>query len=44
MSFSDIPFCEVFYPTKDEFNDFEKYVETVSQKTKSGIVKVNQSS
>ncbi len=40
MSLTDIPFCDVFYPTKDEFNNFENYIEKIAKLAKSGIVKV----
>lgn len=40
MSLSDIPFCDVFYPTKEEFRNFENYIEKIAKETKSGIVKV----
>lgn len=40
MSLSDIPFCDVFYPTKEEFSNFENYIEKIAKEAKSGIVKV----
>ena len=40
MSLSEIPFCDIFYPTKEEFNNFENYIEKIAQQAKSGIVKV----
>jgi hypothetical protein len=40
MYLSDIPFCDVFYPTKEEFNNFENYIEKIAAHAKSGIVKV----
>lgn len=40
MSFEDIPYCDTFYPTWDQFNDFETYVEGLSKITKGGIAKV----
>lgn len=40
MSYEDIPHCDVFYPTNDEFSDFQKYVTKIQKFAKSGIVKV----
>ena len=40
MSLSDIPFCDVFHPTKEEFSNFEAYIEKIAKETKSGIAKV----
>jgi len=40
MYLSDIPFCDVFYPTKEEFTNFENYIEKIAAQAKSGIVKV----
>jgi len=41
-SLKEIPFCDVYYPTKEEFNDFEKYIEVISNSTNSGLVKVKK--
>ena len=35
-----IPDCDVFYPTEDEFKNFEKCIEKYEKTTKSGIIKV----
>ncbi len=35
-----IPFCEVFYPTWAEFQNFYEYVEKITKIAKSGIFKV----
>lgn len=40
MSLKEIPFCDVFYPTKEEFSNFEKYIEKISNSANSGLVKV----
>jgi hypothetical protein len=40
MSFEQIPYCDVFYPSSKEFKDFTKYIEKCSKITKSGIFKV----
>jgi hypothetical protein len=40
MSFDDIPLCDVFHPTAQEFSNFEAYVEKTSKQAKSGIFKV----
>ena len=40
MSFEDIPECDIFYPTKHEFANFQGYVEKIQKVAKSGIVKV----
>lgn len=36
----EIPFCDVFYPTQQEFSDFQGYLEKCVTKAKSGIFKV----
>jgi hypothetical protein len=41
MSFEDIPECDVFYPNKQEFANFQGYVEKIQKIAKSGIVKVD---
>ena len=40
MPLEDIEFCEVYYPTMAEFQDFYSYVEKLSETNKTGIVKV----
>lgn len=40
MPLEDIPFCEVYHPTMEEFQDFYNYVEKLSKINKTGIVKV----
>lgn len=40
MPLEDIEFCEVYYPTIAEFQDFYSYVEKLSKSNKTGIVKV----
>jgi hypothetical protein len=40
MSFEDIPHCDIFHPTWQEFNKFEEYIEKIQKVAKSGIVKV----
>ena len=39
-SIRDIPYCEVFYPSWSEFQDFSGYLDKVSLIAKSGIFKV----
>ena len=36
----NIPYCDVFYPSDEEFKCFEKYVEKCEKQAKSGIIKV----
>lgn len=43
MSFEEIPYCEVFHPTNQEFSDFAGYLEKITRISKSGIFKVYQS-
>ncbi len=42
MSLEDIPYCDVFYPTEDEFKNFEKYVSKCHKSSKSGVFKVGR--
>ncbi len=41
MSFEEIPHCDVFHPTWQEFADFQGYVSKIQKVAKSGIVKVS---
>jgi hypothetical protein len=41
MSFEDIPHCDIFYPTKREFSNFQDYIAKIQKIAKSGIVKVS---
>jgi hypothetical protein len=41
-TFKEIPFCDVYYPTKEQFNNFEKYIEVISHSANSGLVKVKK--
>lgn len=40
MDAESIPFSDVFYPTKEEFADFQGYVNKIEKIATSGIVKV----
>lgn len=40
MSLENIPHCDTFYPTTEEFKNFEKYVERCEKSAKSGVIKV----
>lgn len=40
MSFDEIPYCDTFRPSIEEFANFESYVEKISKIAKSGIAKV----
>jgi hypothetical protein len=40
MSFEEIPHCDIFKPSWDEFVNFAEYVEKIQKIAKSGIVKV----
>jgi hypothetical protein len=40
MSLEQIPYCDVFTPTKKEFKNFEKFVLKCVNKAKSGIIKI----
>lgn len=40
MNFEEIPYCDTFYPTWEQFSHFEEYVESLSKIAKSGIAKV----
>jgi len=37
----DIPYCDTFYPSEEEFKNFEKCIEKYEKVAKSGIIKVN---
>jgi hypothetical protein len=41
MSFEEIPYCDTYYPTIEEFSNFEAYIEKITKSGQSGIVKVN---
>jgi hypothetical protein len=36
----NIPFCDVFYPSEEEFKNFEACLEKYEKISKSGIIKV----
>jgi|LauGreDrversion4_2_1035121.scaffolds.fasta_scaffold1423067_1 hypothetical protein len=40
MSLESIPYCDVFYPSEEEFRNFEKFMSKCEKMTKSGIFKV----
>jgi hypothetical protein len=40
MSLENIPYCDEFYPTRNEFKNFQKYVEKCEKVAESGIIKV----
>jgi hypothetical protein len=40
-SIEDIPLCDVFHPTSEEFENFYEYMEKITKLAKSGIFKVN---
>jgi hypothetical protein len=40
MYFEQIPHCDIFYPTWNEFMKFPEYIEKIQKEAKSGIVKV----
>lgn len=40
MSLDNIPYCDVFYPSEDEFKIFDKYIEKCERTATSGIIKV----
>jgi hypothetical protein len=40
MSLENIPYCDVFYPSEEEFRNFEKFMSKCEKVTKSGIFKV----
>lgn len=40
MSLEFIPYCNEFYPTLQEFKNFEKYIEKCEKQSTSGIIKV----
>ena len=37
----NIPECDVFYPSLEEFKDFQNYMAKVEKEANSGIIKVN---
>ncbi len=37
----EIPFCPIYYPTEEEFKNFEKLLEKYEKITKAGIIKVS---
>ena len=39
-SIEDIPYCDVFHPTMEEFENFSEYMEKITKLAKSGIFKV----
>ena len=41
MSLENVPYCDIFYPTYEEFQNFENYVESCEKNAKSAIIKVN---
>lgn len=43
MSLEEIPFCDEYYPTLDELQDFAGYVTRCEAQSKSGIIKVSSS-
>ena len=36
----NIPECDVFHPSSEEFNNFQKYITKCERQTSSGIIKV----
>jgi len=40
IDLDEIPHCDIFHPTEDEFSNFEKCVEKYEKISKSGIIKV----
>ena len=41
MSLENIPYCDTYYPTLEEFQNFENYAERCEKIANSGIIKVN---
>ncbi len=39
-SIEDIPFCDVFHPSAEEFENFSEYLEKATKLADSGIFKV----
>jgi hypothetical protein len=40
MSFEEIPHCDIYHPTWEEFSNFQGYLEKVQKIATSGIIKV----
>ena len=41
MSLENIPYCDTFHPTLEEFQNFENYAERCEKIANSGIIKVD---
>jgi hypothetical protein len=37
---NEIPECEIFYPSLEEFKNFQKFLSKCEKEAKSGIIKV----